>query len=158
MYICVIVFLHLGDCYSHRSPSVPWFRRCLLGEQLRAPSYVVASQVYYRKKLNGIDDSYVTGPTPTATDNKGAQDWAYNPEFHKRAKHIKRRHFYVRDMVEAEEIVVPLVRTDDNAADFLTKPMTPEKFFKFRNILMNIKTRGLELSADAKPFVPTVSS
>ena len=114
--------------------------------------------VYYRKKLNGIDDSYVTGPTPTATDNKGAHDLSYNSGFHKRAKHIKRRHFYVRDMVEAEEIVVPLVRTDDNAADFLTKPMTPEKFFKFRNILMNIKTRGLELSADAKPFVPTVSS
>ena len=101
---------------------------------------------------------YVTGPTPTATNNKGAHDLSYNPEFHKRAKHIKRRHFYVRDMVEAEEIVVPLVRTDNNAADFLTKPMTPEKFFKFRNILMNIKTRGLELSADAKPFVPTVSS
>ena len=74
------------------------------------------------------------------------------------AKYIKRRHFYVRDMVEAEEIIVPLVRTDDNAADFLTKPMTPEKFVKFRDFLMNIKTRGSKLSADAEPFVSSANS
>ena len=61
-------------------------------------------------------------------------------------------------MVEAEEIIVPLVRTDDNAADFLTKPMTPEKFVKFRDFLMNIKTRGSKLSADAEPFVSSANS
>ena len=99
--------------------------------------------VYYRKKLKGIDESYVPGPTSTATDNKGAHDISYNPEFHKRAKHIKRRHFYVRDMVESGEIIVPLVRTDANAADFFTKPMPPEKFFKFRDVIMNIKKSPL---------------
>ena len=98
---------------------------------------------YYRKKLKGIDESYVPGPTSTATDNKGAHDLSYNPEFHKRAKHIKRRHFYVRDMVESGEIIVPLVRTDANAADFFTKPMPPEKFFKFRDVIMNIKKSPL---------------
>jgi len=41
-------------------------------------------------------------------------------------------------MVESGEVVVPLVRTDVNAADFLTKPMPSDKFFKFRNIIMNI--------------------
>ena len=30
--------------------------------------------IYYRKKLNGIDESYVSGPTPTSTDNKAAHD------------------------------------------------------------------------------------
>ena len=58
------------------------------------------------------------------TDNKGAHDLSYNPEFHARVKHIKRRHFYVRDMVEDHEIVVPLIRTDVNPADFFTKPMS----------------------------------
>ena len=95
--------------------------------------------IYYRKKVAGIDPSYVSSPTPTATDNKGAHDLSYNPEFHARAKHIKRRHFYVRDMVESHEIVVPLVKTDDNAADFFTKPMPPDKFLKFRRAIMNIK-------------------
>ena len=97
--------------------------------------------IYYRKKLSGIDASYVSGPTNTSTDNKGAHDLSYNPEFHARSKHIKRRHFYVRDMVESHELVVPLIKTDVNPADFFTKPMSPDKFFKFRNIIMNINPR-----------------
>ena len=98
--------------------------------------------IYYRKKLSGICASYVSGPTNTSTDNKGAHDLSYNPEFHARSKHIKRRHFYVRDMVEAHELVVPLVKTDDNPADFFTKPMSPDKFFKFRDIIMNVGSRS----------------
>ena len=50
--------------------------------------------IYYRKKLIGIDPSYVSAPTNASTDNKGAHDLSYNPEFHARSKHIKRRHFY----------------------------------------------------------------
>ena len=64
--------------------------------------------------------------TSTATDSKGAHDLSYNPEFHARSKHIKRRHFYVRDMVEEGELIVPLVRTHENPADFLTKAMPPD--------------------------------
>ena len=48
-------------------------------------------------------------------------------------KHVQRRHFFVRDMVESHEIEVPFVRTHDNISDFLTKPMNPDKFFKFRD-------------------------
>ena len=94
--------------------------------------------VYLRKKLKGIDPSYVTDATSTATDSKGAHDLSYNPEFHARSKHIKRRHFYVRDMVEEGELIVPLVRTHENSADFLTKAMPPDKFFAFRDYIMNV--------------------
>ena len=62
-------------------------------------------------------------------------------------------------MVADEEIVVPLERTDDNnAADFLTKPMLPDKFVKSRDFIttcMNIKS---PLSASAKTFVPSEMS
>ena len=91
------------------------------------------------KKLMGIDPKYVSEPTSTSTDNKGAHDLSYNPEFHRRSKHIQRRHFYVRDVVEDHELVVPLIKTDDNPADFFTKSVTADKFFKFRAIIMNIK-------------------
>ena len=61
----------------------------------------------------------MSAPTNTSTDNKGAHDLSYNPEFHARSKHIKRRHFYVRDiLVEAHELVVPLIKTDVNPAAF----------------------------------------
>ena len=96
--------------------------------------------VFFRKLLKGVDGKLISAPTPTATDNSGAHHLSYNPEFHQRAKHIQRRHFYVRDMVEAFEVIVPLVPTAKNPADFFTKPMTPEKFFEFRAIIMNIES------------------
>jgi len=106
--------------------------------EIVALSECAKDAIYYRKKLMGIDPNYVPGPTSASTDNKGAHDLSYNPEFHKRVKHIKRRHFYVRDVVEDHELVVPLIKTDDNPADFLTKPVSSDKFFKFRAIIMNI--------------------
>ena len=50
------------------------------------------------------------------------RDISYNPEHHDRMKHVQRRHFFVRDMVEAFELEVPYVPTAENPADFLTKP------------------------------------
>ena len=73
-------------------------------------------------------------------DNQGARDLAYNPEHHSRTKHIDRRHFYVRDMVESFELVVPFVPTDENPADFFTKPMkNATEFNRHRRTVMNIR-------------------
>ena len=53
-------------------------------------------------------------------------------------KHVARRHFFVRDMVESYEIVVPHVYTEDNISDFLTKPFkSAPSFFHFRALVMN---------------------
>ena len=55
-------------------------------------------------------------------------------------KHVQRRHFFVRDMVESFEIEVPFVRTDDNIADFFTKPLQGKKFHAMRRLIMNEPT------------------
>ena len=93
--------------------------------------------VYFRKLLSGIDASFVPGVSDLSTDNKGARDLSFNPEFHQKTKHIARRHFYVRDLVEALELNVPLVGTADNQADFFTKPLKSKTFFPFREKIMN---------------------
>ena len=79
-------------------------------------------------------------PTVLSTDNKAARDLSYNPEHHDRSKHIARRHFFIRDMVEEQEIVVPLVGTEDNDADFFTKPLppNPKRFKMLRRKVMNL--------------------
>ena len=41
-------------------------------------------------------------------------------------------------MVEALEIVVPLVNTKDNDADFFTKPLAPKRFKMLRRRVMNL--------------------
>ena len=71
-------------------------------------------------------------------DNTGARDLAYNPEHHERTKHIDRRHFFVRELVERQTIEVPYVNTVDNLADFFTKPLPPNTFTSLRDAIMNI--------------------
>ena len=71
-------------------------------------------------------------------DNKGARGLAYNPEHHDRMKHVQRRHFFVRDMVESFELEVPFVPTKKNAADIFTKPMkNAGQFRALRRMVMN---------------------
>ena len=48
-------------------------------------------------------------PTSLATDNTGAKALAYNPQHHERVKHVERRHFYVRELVELGVLMVPYV-------------------------------------------------
>ena len=77
-------------------------------------------------------------PVEVGVDNTGARDLAYNPEHHAKVKHIERRHFFVREMVENMRIRVPFVRTADNLADFFTKALLPRTFFSVRNRIMNV--------------------
>ena len=73
-----------------------------------------------------------------ATNIKSAKDLPINPEHHNRTKHVERRHFFIRDMVEKFELRVPLVSTVNNYADFFTKPLKSKVFFGLRNKIMNI--------------------
>ena len=61
------------------------------------------------------------------TDNHGASTLAYNPDFHKRTKHIRWRHHFARECVEEGDITVHWVPGDENPADMLTKPVTGKK-------------------------------
>ena len=79
----------------------------------------------------------VSGPTDLNTDSQSARDVSYNPQHHNRMKHVQRRHFFVRDMVESHEIEVPFVRTADNISDFFTKPFSAGKFHAMRKVIMN---------------------
>lgn len=95
--------------------------------------------VYLRKLVSDITSSPCSEPTDLRTDNSAARDLAYNPEYHRRTKHVERRHFFIRDMVEKLELRVPFVRSSDNLADFLTKPLSAKRFFALRAIIMNEK-------------------
>ena len=87
-----------------------------------------------------MENTYFATAPELSTDSKSARDIAFNPEHFGRVKHVERRHFYVRDMVEKMEVRVPLVSTVDNYADFFTKPLkSRSQFFAMRNSIMNIK-------------------
>ena len=97
----------------------------------------------FAKELGVTDDA----PLALYGDNQGSIDLAYNPEHHARTKHIDRRHFFIREAVENNEIVVPYVQTDANLADFFTKPLAAKKFFTLRDKIMNVMPCSLDATA-----------
>jgi transposase InsO family protein len=61
-------------------------------------------------------------------DNEAAVRLAHNPEFHKRTKHIRIRHFYVREQVAEGAIEVKRIGTTEQVADILTKGLPRPRF------------------------------
>ncbi len=59
-------------------------------------------------------------------------------ELHSRTKHIDRRHFFIRECVENMQLRVPYVKSIDNLADFFTKPLAKNDYFRMRDVLMNV--------------------
>ena len=106
--------------------------------EIIALSEAAKDVIHLRRFTRGLVPSMPIEPTVLSTDNKAARDLSYNPEHHNRSKHIARRHFYIRDMVESHEIIVPLVNTHDNDADFFTKPLPPKRFKFLRRKVMNL--------------------
>ena len=83
----------------------------------------------------GLHDS---SPVDIHMDNQSGIHVAYNPEHHGRMKHVERRHFFVRELVEAHLLRVPFVKSEDNLADFFTKALPSRSFFPLRDRIMNV--------------------
>jgi hypothetical protein len=105
--------------------------------EIMAASEATKEAVYLRAFLDELGEGDAAA-TRLAVDNKAAIDLAYNPEHHQKTKHIDRRHFYIREVVESGRIVVPFVASADNLADFFTKPLDKAMFFAMRNRIMNV--------------------
>ena len=56
-------------------------------------------------------------------DNEAALRLSQNPEYHKRTKHIRIRHFFVREQVIQGELKVKKVTSEHQLADLLTKSL-----------------------------------
>jgi hypothetical protein len=55
-----------------------------------------------------------------------------------KSKHINVRYFSIRENVEAEEVIVQYLPTNEMKADLLTKPMGGEQFQKMRDWVQNV--------------------
>ena len=81
-------------------------------------------------------------PTSVATDNTGAKASSYNPEHHAKMKHVERRHFYVRELVEDGVLTVPYVYTPRRTwqISLLNRcALAAAQFFALRSRVMNFE-------------------
>ncbi|KAK8540338.1 hypothetical protein V6N12_046625 [Hibiscus sabdariffa] len=60
-------------------------------------------------------------------DNNGAIAQAKEPRSHQRSKHILRRFYLIREIIDRGDVEICKVHTDDNIADPLTKPLAQQK-------------------------------
>lgn len=77
----------------------------------------------------------IPGPVEIFVDNKSAINLTKNPIINGRSKHIDMRFHFIRDCVERGDIVVKYVKTQEQRADILTKPLTTGKFEEMRMLL-----------------------
>lgn len=69
-------------------------------------------------------------PTKIYCDNQSALRLIRNPEFHQRSKHIDIKHHYVRERQAEGTVEVSYISSEDQLADYLTKPLSAERFVR----------------------------
>ena len=106
--------------------------------EIMAASTAATEAVHLTQLAAELGLDTLSEPLDLHMDNKAAIDVAYNPEHHTRMKHVARRHFYVRELVEEHRIRCSFVKSVDNLADFFTKSLRASVFFPMRDAIMNV--------------------
>jgi hypothetical protein len=65
---------------------------------------------------------------PLMCDNTSIISLVKNPIFHKRMRHLERRHHFLRDHVENGDIKMRYIDTEKQLADIFTKPLYSSRF------------------------------
>jgi hypothetical protein len=68
-------------------------------------------------------------------DNQSAIELSKNPVHHERTKHIDLRYHFIRECVEEGKVDIEHVRTSNQLADILTKPLGRAQFTELRHKL-----------------------
>jgi hypothetical protein len=85
--------------------------------------------VYLRGLLTELGHKQ-SAPTVLRCDNSGAIDLAHDPVQHARSKHIDRRYFHIRELIDDKVVKMIYVKSADNRANWLTKPLPKDVFLK----------------------------
>jgi hypothetical protein len=73
---------------------------------------------------------------PLMCDTTSAISVAKNPVFHKKMRHIERRHHFLRDHVEKGDIEMRYIDTERQLTDIFTKPLDYSRFADLRGGLV----------------------
>ena len=81
--------------------------------------------------------------TKIFVDNKSALALAKNPIFHDRSKHIDTRFHFIWECIAKREVHLEFMKSHDQVANILTKPLKYNTFNKIQLLLGLIKKTSL---------------
>ncbi|CAM9090855.1 unnamed protein product [Ascophyllum nodosum] len=85
-----------------------------------------------------MEPSMRVGAVNVFKNNERAIKLATNKHASHRSKHIVVKHHLVRDASDARKVRVAYVRSEDQHADLLTKPLDMQKFYKHAKFILNV--------------------
>ena len=101
-------------------------------------SEVVKEVLFLGQVQEFMEPSMRVGAMNVFEDNEGAIKLATNKYASRRTKRIDVKHHLVRDASDARKVRVAYVRSEDQHADLLTKPLDMQKFYKHAKFILNI--------------------
>ena len=132
-----LVFLLAGAVISYLSKKQPTTAMSSTEAEIMAGSLAALEAIYLRMLL--ADMGYdIEEAIELFMDNKGAIDLAHDYKANERTKHIERRHFKIRELVEKAMIKVKFIASENNLADIFTKPLEPKDFERLRDMILNM--------------------
>ena len=99
---------------------------------------VVKKVLFLRQVQEFMEPSMRVGARNVFEDNEGAIKLATNKHASRRTKHIDVKHHLVRGVSDARKVRVAYVRSEDQHADLLTKPLVMQKFYKHAKFILNV--------------------
>ena len=103
-----------------------------------ALSEVVKEVLFLRQVQEFMEPLMRVGAVNVSGDNERAIKLATNKHASRRTKHIDAKHHLVRDASDAQKVRVAYVRSEDQHADLLTKPLDLQKFYKHAKFILNV--------------------
>ena len=87
-------------------------------------------------KFIRIDNKEINTYSTIFEDNAGALQLATELKYRPRTKHICVKYHHFRQHVKNKTIYIKAINTNEQQADIFTKPLSLEKFKKFRKLIM----------------------
>ena len=103
-----------------------------------ALSEVATEVLFLRQVQEFMEPSMGVGAVNVFEDNEGAIKPATNKHASRRIKHIDVKHHLVRNASDARKVRVAYVRSEDQHAGLLTKPLDIQKFYEHAKFILNV--------------------
>lgn len=92
--------------------------------------------LWYRSWISEVLFEYIKGTIHC--DNQAAITLTQNDTIHERSKHIRLRYHFIRDEIKKNHVEIDWVKSAQQQADILTKPLEPGIFTRLRDKLLVI--------------------